>query len=72
MKHYINVVCYVSLRGNSYIPRPENLKGPKKGLINIRNEDNQCSPWCHIHHLNPREKNQKKEYQLKTEYLLKS
>ena len=23
-----------------------------KGLINIKNNDNKCFPWCHIRHLN--------------------
>ena len=26
-----------------------------KGLINIKNEDNQCFRWCHIRHLNPQD-----------------
>ena len=33
------------------------LKNPKKGLINIRNKDDECFRWCHIRHLNPQEKN---------------
>ena len=28
------------------------LKNPKKGLINIKNKDNECFRWCHIRHLN--------------------
>ena len=28
-----------------------------KGLINIKNEDNECFRWCHIRHLNPQNKN---------------
>ena len=27
-----------------------------KGLINIKNNDDECFRWCHIHHLNPIEK----------------
>ena len=33
------------------------LRNPKKGLINIKNEDDKCFRWCHIRHLNPQEKN---------------
>ena len=25
----------------------------KKGLINIKNNDNKCFLWCYIRHLNP-------------------
>jgi len=28
------------------------LRNSKKGLINIKNEDNKCFLWCHIRHLN--------------------
>ena len=28
-----------------------NLKNPKKGLINIKNNDNKCFLWCHVRHL---------------------
>ena len=24
-----------------------------KGLINVKNDDNQCFRWCHVRHLNP-------------------
>ena len=55
--HYINVTTYTPLHGSSYIELPTELKNPKKGLINIRNKDNECFRWCHIRHLNPQEKN---------------
>ena len=29
------------------------LRNPKKGLINIKNKDDECFRWCHIRHLNP-------------------
>ena len=32
------------------------LRNPKKGLINIKNKDDECFRWCHIRHLNPQEK----------------
>ena len=51
--HYINVTTYQTLHGSSYIELPTNLRNPMKGLINIKNEDNECFRWCHIRHLNP-------------------
>ena len=53
LNHYINVVSYIPLRGNSYIPLPKELRNSKKGLINLKNEDNKCFLWCHIRHKNP-------------------
>ena len=29
------------------------LRISMKGLINIKNNDNECFLWCHIRHLNP-------------------
>ena len=37
--HYINVTLYKPLIGSSYIELPTELRNPKKGLINIKNED---------------------------------
>ena len=54
--HYINVTTYKPLHGSSYIELPTELRNPKKGLINIKNKDNECFRWCHIRHLNPQEK----------------
>ena len=31
----------------------DKLKNSKKGLVNIKNDDNRCSLWCHTRHLNP-------------------
>ena len=28
-------------------------KYPKKGLINIKNNDQKCFLWCHVRHINP-------------------
>ena len=53
LQHYVNIVKYVPLRGNSYIPLPEELRNSKKGLINLKNEDDKCFLWCHVRHLNP-------------------
>ena len=55
--HYINVTTYTPLHGSSYIELPMELKNRKKGLINIKNKDDECFRWCHIRHLNPQEKN---------------
>ena len=40
--HYINVATYQPLNGSSYIELPAELRDPKKGLINIKNKDNEC------------------------------
>ena len=55
--HYINVTTYKPLNGSSYIELPTQLRNPKKGLINIKNEDDECFRWCHIRHSNPHKKN---------------
>ena len=55
--HYINLTQYKPLKGSSYIELPPNLKNPAKGLINLKNKDEACFGWCHVRHLNPREKN---------------
>ena len=41
------------MKGSSYIKLPQELRNSAKGLINIKNEDNECFRWCHIRHLNP-------------------
>ena len=50
---YINISTYRSLAGNSYIDLPIELKHSKKGLINIKNNDQKCFLWCHVRHINP-------------------
>ena len=66
--HYLNIVKYKPMNGSSYIQLPTELRNSAKGLINIKNEDNECFRWCHIRHLNPQEKdpqrieNSDKEY----------
>ena len=39
---YINISNYKPLAGSSYIDLPIELKHPKKGLINIKNNDQKC------------------------------
>ena len=55
--HFVNIVKYRPLRGNSYIPSPKELRNSMCGLINLKNIDNECFRWCHNRHLNPRKKN---------------
>ena len=55
--HYLNVTLYKPLSGSSYIKLPAKLGNSRKGLINLKNEDNECFRWCHIRHLSPQEKN---------------
>ncbi|KAL9989302.1 hypothetical protein ACROYT_G003836 [Oculina patagonica] len=54
--HYINLVKYEPLKGSSYIQLPQELRNSAKGLINMKNDDNECFRWCHIRHLNPQDK----------------
>ena len=32
---------------------PVELRGPRKGLINIKNKDQKRFLWCHVRHINP-------------------
>ena len=54
--HFINVVKYRPLRGSSYIPLPKELRNSAKGIINMKNNDDECFRWCHIRHLLPQKK----------------
>ena len=40
--HYINVTTYQPLHGSSYLELPAKLRNSKKGLINIKNKDDEC------------------------------
>ena len=55
--HFTNVVKYRPLRGSSYIPLPKELQNSAKGIINMKNNDDECFRWCHIRHLLPQNKN---------------
>ena len=55
--HFINVVKYRPLQGSSYIPLPKELQNSTKGIINIKNDDDECFRWCHIRYLFPQNKN---------------
>ena len=54
--HYLNVTLYKPLNGSSYIELPTELRNSKKGLMNMKNKDEECFRWCHIIHLNPQTK----------------
>jgi hypothetical protein len=47
----IHIVKYEPLRGNSYIPLPDELT-KKKAIINLKNKDDQCFKWCVARALN--------------------
>ena len=44
---------YRPLSGSSYIKLPVELRSSKKGLINIKNNDQKCFLWCYVRHINP-------------------
>ena len=44
--HHLNIANYSPLRGSSYIELPPEISR-SKGLINIKNKDNECFRWCH-------------------------
>ena len=46
--HHLNVVRYQPLKGSSYNKLPKELQNPKKGLINLQNQDDECFRWCHM------------------------
>ena len=54
--HYLNVTLYKPPNGSSYIELPTELRNSKKGLINMKNKDEECFRWCHIRHLSPQTK----------------
>ena len=51
--HFAN---WQPIRGSTFMPLPAKLKN-KKGVINIKNEDNQCFKWCIARALNPVDQN---------------
>ena len=55
-RHHLNIVQYQPMKGSSYIKLPQELRNSSKGLINMKNEDNECFRWCHIRYLNPVDK----------------
>ena len=45
---YINVSTHRPLVGSSYIDLPTELKHPRQGLINIKNNDPNYFLWCYV------------------------
>ena len=54
--HFIKIIIYKPLKGSSYIPLPKELQNSGKGIINMKNNDNECFRWCHIRQLLPQKK----------------
>ena len=69
--HYINIVNYSPLKGSSYIELPQELRNSAKGLINMKNKDNECFRWCHIRHLNPQDKDPQRIKKTDKQYIEK-
>ena len=67
--HYINVVQYEPMKGSSYIELPTELRSNMNGLINMKNEDNECFRWCHIRHLNPQNKDSQRIKKVDKQYV---
>ena len=67
--HYLNIVQYEPMKGSSYIELPQELKHNKKGLINMKNNDNECFRWCHIRYLNPQDKYPQRIKKIDKEYI---
>ena len=69
--HYLNIVQYQPLKPKSYIKLPQELRHHRKGLINMKNKDNECFRWCHIRYLNPQDKNPQRIKKSDKEYINK-
>ena len=67
--HYLNIVQYQPMKGSSYIKLPQELKHHRKGLINMKNEDNECFRWCHIRYLNPQDVHPERIKKIDKEYI---
>ena len=67
--HYLNIVQHQPMKGSSYIKLPQELRNSAKGLINMKNEANECFRWCHIRHLNPQNKDPQRIKKSDKEYV---
>ena len=52
INQFLNVSSYLPLIGSTYAKLPIELSHPMKGLINIKNNDDNCFLWYHVRHLN--------------------
>ena len=50
---YISISTSRPLSRSSYVKMPAELRRPRKGIINIKNNDQKCFLWCHVRHINP-------------------
>ena len=57
--HHI-LARYKPLNGSSYIVLPSELQHATKGMINIKNMDDECFRWCHLAHKFPISKDQQR------------
>ena len=69
--HYLNIANYKPIKGSSYIQLPTELRNSAKGLINIKNEDNECFRWSHIRHLNQQDKDPQRIKKSDQQYIQK-
>ena len=69
--HYLNIVKYEPMKGSSYIQLPTEFRNSAKGLINLKNDDNECFRWCHIRHFNPQAKDPQRIKKLDKAYIEK-
>ena len=67
---YINISTYRPLAGSFYIDVP--VESPRKGLINIKNNDQKCFLWCHVRHINPSKEHPERIKKKLTTKLLKN
>ena len=49
---YINILPHRPLSGSFYQNFPVELRSLKKGVINIKKNDQKCFFWCHLRHFN--------------------
>ena len=50
-EHHLNINRYNPLGGRSWVELPKELQHHMKGLINLKNSDNECFRWCHVRYL---------------------
>ena len=53
ISQYIKISTYRPLSGSSYIKLPVELRSSKRGLINIKNNDQKYFLCCRVRHINP-------------------
>ena len=54
---HIKISNHERLAGSSYMPLFSKSNNSMKGLINFKNEDDECFKWCHVRFINPQNKN---------------